>query len=97
MKELTVDEIKKIYSENSFIKCRKYYDIVIKCRKYYDIDFWCMIPLVVVNEKGEKTTVCRWGINSNEELQMESGKFKGNFISLKKYQKNESYYKKIYC
>ena len=87
MKELTVDEIKKIYSENSFIKCRK----------YYDIDFWGMIPLVVVNEKGEKTTVCRWGINSNEELQMESGKFKGNFISLKKYQKNESYYKKIYC
>ena len=87
MKKLTVDEVKKIYSENSFIKCRK----------YYDIDFWCMIPLVVVNEKGEKTTVCRWGINSNEELQMESGKFKGNFISLKKYQKNESYYKKIYC
>ena len=87
MKELTVDEIKKIYSENSFIKCRK----------YCDIDFWRMIPLVVVNEKGEKTTVYRWAINSNEELQMESGKFKGNFISLKKYQKNESYYKKIYC
>jgi hypothetical protein len=87
MKELTVDEIKKIYSENSFIKCRK----------YWDIDFWCMIPLVVVNEKGEKTTVYRWGINSNEELQMESGKFKGNFISLKQYKNNESYYKKIYC
>ena len=87
MKKLTVDEVKKIYIKNSFIKCRK----------YYDIDFWCMIPLVVVNEKGEKTTVYSWVLNSNEELQMESGKFKGNFISLKQYKNNESYYKKIYC
>ena len=40
MKKLTVDEIKKIYNENSFVKCRK----------YYDIEFWCIIPLVIIKD-----------------------------------------------
>lgn len=86
MKKLTVDEIKKIYNENSFIKCRK----------YYDIDFWCIIPLVIVKD-GIKTIVRKWGINTEDELVMEDGKFKEKFISLKKYKINESEYKIIYC
>jgi hypothetical protein len=84
MKKLTVDEIKKIYNENSFVKCRK----------YYDIEFWCIIPLVIIKD-GIKTTVHRWGINKENELVMEDGKFKGKFISLEKYKVNESIYKII--
>ena len=85
MKKLTVDEVKKIYIKNSFIKCRK----------YYDIEFWCIIPLVIIKDE-IKTTIHKWAINLEDELIMEDGKFKGKFISLKKYNVNESNYK-IYC